>query len=220
MLHYKNLQNIRVRSLELAIEAHKHQKRKYTGESYIVHPVGVSDILSKYEVCRGLTQSIAFHDWPYKVEFQLSDQHISDIVHSICYLHDTIEDTEETQESLLTKLGFIEGSGYGTEEFNNYVANMIVTGVVYLTDRDTDNRKLRKLKQLERLRNAPSIIQTIKCADVLHNMETIVVHDKKFATVFLEEAYRLVSSFRCLQLRGLALTKIDFYQSEFINQKG
>lgn len=53
------------------------------------------------------------------------------------------------------------------------------------------NRAQRKQNTLKRLRNAGSYAQTIKCADLLDNLTSIIEHDKNFGKVFLKEAWVL-----------------------------
>lgn len=68
---------------EFAKEAHGNQKRKYTGEPYVTHPVAVAKILMKYA---------------------------NPSVDMVCaaLLHDVVEDTEVTYEDLVdSKHGFM-----------------------------------------------------------------------------------------------------------------
>ncbi len=60
-------------------------------------------------------------------------------------------------------------------------------GVVLLSDLEQGNRADRKAAQRVRLAAAPGWIQTIKCADLISNTSSIVMHDPKFAVLYLEE---------------------------------
>lgn len=71
--------NIEVAALEYAIIAHGNQKRKYTGEPYIVHPVEVANIV------RGVT-------------------HTPEMI-AAAYLHDVVEDTDATIVDIETAFG-------------------------------------------------------------------------------------------------------------------
>lgn len=61
------------------------QKRKYTGEPYIVHPKEVVDIL--------------------KYHFTLSKQHLSDETIAAAWLHDVIEDTQVELDTIQQEFG-------------------------------------------------------------------------------------------------------------------
>ena len=88
----------------------------------------------------------------------------------VAWLHDTIEDTETTFDEL------VDTFGYST-----------AIGVHFLTDQEEGNRKTRKLLAQERLRAAWPKLQTIKYADGLSNLRSIMVHDRKFAKVYVQE---------------------------------
>ena len=71
------------RALVYASKAHKSQKRKYTFEPYIVHPINVVEILMDHED-----------------EFGFSDE-----VYAAALLHDTVEDTHVTEEDIRKNFG-------------------------------------------------------------------------------------------------------------------
>lgn len=89
---------------------------------------------------------------------------------AVAWLHDCVEDQSVTQEHI-------------TEAFGNVVA----WGVMLLSDLEQGNRAERKAASRARLANAPGWVQTIKCADLISNTSSIVMHDPKFAAVYLEE---------------------------------
>ena len=66
-------------ALEFATEAHGDQKRKYTGEPYITHPIAVMEIVREV---------------PHTDEMLIA-----------AVLHDTVEDTPVTIEDIKTKFG-------------------------------------------------------------------------------------------------------------------
>ena len=66
-------------AIEFATEAHGDQKRKYTGEPYITHPIAVMEIVREV---------------PHTEEMLIA-----------AVLHDTVEDTPVTIEDIKTKFG-------------------------------------------------------------------------------------------------------------------
>lgn len=71
--------NMLLRALHFATEAHEGQKRKYTGEPYVRHPIDVSWIM---------------RDLP-----------VTEEVHCAALLHDTIEDTYTTYDDIWGEFG-------------------------------------------------------------------------------------------------------------------
>ena len=88
----------------------------------------------------------------------------------VAWLHDTIEDTETTFGELVDTFGF-----------------PVAQGVSWLTDSEQGLRKDRKAMACKRLSVAPCWVQTIKYADGLSNLRSIMQHDKKFAKVYVRE---------------------------------
>lgn len=89
---------------------------------------------------------------------------------SVAWLHDCIEDVGVTAEQIRTRFG-----------------NEVALGVVALSDLEEGNRKERKAASRERLARQDGWIQTIKCADLVSNTSSIVLHDPKFAKTYLQE---------------------------------
>ena len=88
----------------------------------------------------------------------------------VAWLHDTIEDTATTFGELYDTFG------------------PVVAGCVqWLTDVEEERRKTRKASANARLSQSPEWIQTIKLADGLSNLQSIVQHDRKFAKVYVQE---------------------------------
>lgn len=76
---------MREKALQLAIAAHKDQKRKFSGEPYINHPKAVAEIaLSKLNLD---------FDSMYSGD-------LADLVYCVAILHDVVEDTDVTLEDL------------------------------------------------------------------------------------------------------------------------
>ena len=91
------------------------------------------------------------------------------------WLHDCMEDQAVPYEQL-------------KREFGSPVAN----GVRWLSDLETGNRAERKAASRVRLAQAPGSVQTIKCADLISNTSSIVMHDPKFAKVYLAKKRALL----------------------------
>jgi (p)ppGpp synthase/HD superfamily hydrolase len=91
-------------------------------------------------------------------------------VTAVAWLHDCVEDQGVLAEML-------------REEFGEIVA----AGVLLLSDLEVGNRSERKAASRARLAEAPGWVQTIKCADLISNTSSIVMHDPKFAVTYLEE---------------------------------
>ena len=68
------------RAEKFAVQAHGPQKRKYTGQPYIVHPIEVMEIVR-------------------------SVKHHTDAMLAAALLHDVIEDTEATYDDVLVNFG-------------------------------------------------------------------------------------------------------------------
>jgi (p)ppGpp synthase/HD superfamily hydrolase len=94
-------------------------------------------------------------------------------MHAAALLHDVVEDTELTVEDV-------------EKEFDWKVA-VLVNQLTKLVLPGVPRAKRKEIEAL-RLAKASAAVQTIKYADLLHNHESIVVHDPKFARVFLREA--------------------------------
>jgi (p)ppGpp synthase/HD superfamily hydrolase len=135
-------------ALDFATEAHRGQKRKYTGENYITHPIAVAKILC----------SVENHDEDMLVA---------------ALLHDTVEDTSVTIETVRA-------------EFGQTVAELV--GWLTDTSKPSDGNRAAR-KAIDRLHSAaaPAAAQTIKLADLIDNTLTIEAHDPGFAKVYREE---------------------------------
>ena len=123
------------------------QLRKYTNEPYIVHPAEVAGIVATVP-----------HD---------------DAMLAAAWLHDTVEDTGVTLETI-------------REEFGDEVA-VLVGWLTDVSRPDHGNRAARKAVDRAHTAMAPAKAQTIKLADLISNTRSIVEHDEKFAKTYLEE---------------------------------
>lgn len=151
-MHHEHIRcnmNIVERAKEFAIAAHDaaNQVRKYTNQPYWVHPAEVAAIVATV---------------PH-----------TDAMLAAAWLHDTVEDTDVTNEDIV-------------REFGDEVAELVawLTDVSRLND---GNRAYRKRLDRDHIADAPADAQTIKLADLISNTKSIVEHDPEFAKVYLEE---------------------------------
>lgn len=148
---------------QYADEAHGEQKRKYTPDRYIVHPVRVM------KICR-----------EYNSEFP---------VLAAALLHDVLEDTHVTARELHEYLA----RETNKEDADKTIKLVVELTDVYIKDDYPKlNRRERKSKETERLAQISPEAQTIKYADIMDNCREIVQHDRDFARVFLNECKHIL----------------------------
>ena len=96
-------------------------------------------------------------------------------------LHDVVEDTP------------VE-----LEEIRRLFGDDVATYVWFLTKppAHVGNRETRKKLDRVRLAEAPAAVRYIKMLDVIHNAQSIKVHDKNFWQLFREEAMMLFSAMK------------------------
>ena len=118
---------------------------------------------------------------------------LGDVAVATAWLHDAVEDQELNPKYL-----------------KRYFGPEIEMGVMLLSDLEEGNRATRKRLSRERLSASPGWVQTIKCADLISNTSSIVMHDPDFAKVYLEEKRLLldVMSEANPQLRQLAYSML------------
>ena len=137
---------------------HADQKRKYEGLPYVVHLIAVANTVKRFTK--------------------------NDIQTAAALCHDVFEDTTCTESELKNFLK----DHYTMEE-----SSQIIQLVWELTDRYTKedfpnlNRFARKKLDAERLKKISADAATIKLADFMDNIGSIVTHDKGFAKVYLSE---------------------------------
>ncbi len=130
------------KAYSFALNAHQNQKRE-EGVPYIIHPVAVANILT---------------------ELKLDSATITTGL-----LHDTIEDTNVTYETV-------------RKEFGEEVANLVdgVTKLSALEDKASNNSKAENFRKLILATSKDIRVLLVKLADRLHNMRTInFVKDKE-----------------------------------------
>ena len=147
-----------------ADQAHGDQRRKYTPERYIAHPVRVMEICRQY--------------------------HPTLPVLAAALLHDVLEDTPvkpgALQEFLLSVMG--------PADANKTLKLITELTDIYTKEAwPRLNRRLRKAKEGERLAKVSACAQTIKYADIMDNSLAISGQDMDFAPVYLKEAVQLLN---------------------------
>lgn len=101
----------------------------------------------------------------------------------------------------------VEDCGVSLQEIGDRFGHMVAIGVSGLSDTETGNRAQRKALSRERLSRCSAWIQTIKCADLISNTSSIVMHDPKFAVTYLEEKRLLLAVLNRADPRLLELAK-------------
>jgi guanosine-3',5'-bis(diphosphate) 3'-pyrophosphohydrolase len=110
------------------------------------------------------------------------------------WLHDCVEDQGVTLEQIDSIFGFD-----------------VAVGVSGLSDMEQGNRAERKAASRARLAACSGWIQTIKCADLISNTSSIVMHDPKFAVVYLEEKRLLLEVLTKADPRLLSMARLQCY---------
>lgn len=130
-----------------AAEAHRKQRRKYTGEPYITHP-------------RAVARTVA--------EFDSKPETLA-----AALLHDVVEDTKVTIDDVARRFG-------------NEVARL-VWGLTNQAKPSDGNRAQRAKINRDWLALGCERVHTIKVADIIHNLPSIVECDPYFARVYVPE---------------------------------
>ena len=159
MFEMKELNDV----LAFANKAHAGQKRKYTGEDYIIHPMRVAFAGIYAGGCTAKRTAVA-----------------------AALLHDVIEDTSVTFEELRLFLSRVFINDDDTAQIMRLV---IALTDVYTKDNFVDlNRNQRKEKERWRMGTTfDSTLYQIKIADMLDNQHSINKYDPSFAKTFNAE---------------------------------
>jgi len=144
--------------LEFATIAHWGQKRKYTDDDYITHPIAVAKLVQAQGGDDNMIYAALLHDVLEDTSVNHNQMRI--MLHNII----SIESAEDVL-SLVVELTDV----FTKEAFPNY------------------NRHSRKQFESLRLAYVSERAKAIKRADIEHNSESILDHDPKFAKVFLKE---------------------------------
>lgn len=127
-------------ALMFAINSHGDQRRKYTGENYIVHPVGVAKIVETVD-------------------------HTPSMI-AAALLHDVVEDCGVTIDEICDQFGPKIGM------YVHYCTNV--------SEKKDGNRAFRKKMDADHFALGPAESQTIKVADMMFNVSSVVRYDQKF----------------------------------------
>jgi (p)ppGpp synthase/HD superfamily hydrolase len=158
----EGLDSILKRIEEFADRAHGEQKRKYSNDRYIVHPIRVM------RKCRQYTDDVC--------------------VLAAALLHDVLEDTPVTQQQLHEFLRSV----LDNDSADTTLGLVVELTDVYVKETFPSlNRKQRKIKEAERLSRISGAAQTIKYADVIDNAD-VTFSDVDFAMVYLKEAQQFL----------------------------
>lgn len=143
-----------LRAFDFAADAHEsiNHRRKYSDLPYIVHPVAVA------------LRVAALGGSPVMIASAL--------------LHDVVEDTPETIETIYELFG---------EEVGKMVA-----GLTDISKLEDGNRKIRKAIDAEHTRVQCADTHTVKLADIEHNFHDIVANDPGFARKWVGEKVILI----------------------------
>lgn len=119
---------------------------------------------------------------PIAVAGLLKDAAMPPSVIAAGLLHDVLEDTTATREDIL-------------HIFGPEVTKLVVE-VTDISKPEDGNRKKRKDIDMRHLMLASYEGQSIKCADLIHNTQSIARHDPKFAKLYLREKAQLLDAMR------------------------
>lgn len=119
-------------AIAYAAEMHQHQTRKFTNDPYVLHPIHVSCVLAT---------------WGMKSELQIAG-----------VLHDTLEDTHATAETIQLLFGKV-------------IESLVIDVTTPEPNRD-ENRRVRKCREIGRLHNLGTNSRILKCADIQANLTT------------------------------------------------
>ena len=155
------LERIRI----FADHAHADQKRKYTPERYIVHPVRVM------KTCRRYEQQLP--------------------VLAAALLYDVLEDTPVRADELLIFLQQVMNDSAARETLSLVEE---LTDVFVKAAFPRLNRRQRKERELQRIIETSPDAQTIKYADIIDNSSEIASHDPDFAPRYLRECLTILEN--------------------------
>ncbi|WP_439581210.1 metal-dependent phosphohydrolase [Dyadobacter bucti] len=145
-------------------QMHGDQKRRYSGEPYYIHLLSVADKVSQYES--------GFHEM------------------EIALCHDLVEDTPCSLADLSDQLIRL---GYDVNQDAKILNGVADLTDVYTHDKyPTLNRSQRKELEAMRVIQSKPFSQTVKYADILDNLNSILLHDKGFARIYLNEVNRYI----------------------------
>ena len=139
------------------------QKRKYTGEPYIVHPISVNEILKRY-----YTEN--------------------EYILAASFLHDVIEDCYAYSNR---QVGIYEIEDQFGKEVTSLVIEL--TDEFVAEAYPTLNRAIRKAREAIRLSNISDEALHIKLADFIDNTSSIKVQDPNFYKTYQKEKMNVLT---------------------------
>jgi len=83
--------------LQFATKAHDGQKRKYTGEDYIVHPISVADMVERHGGSEIQQAGALLHDVVEDTQYTLADIH-ANFGHEVATLVQWLTDTSRPED--------------------------------------------------------------------------------------------------------------------------
>jgi guanosine-3',5'-bis(diphosphate) 3'-pyrophosphohydrolase len=146
-----------------ADQAHGQQRRKYTPERYIVHPVRVM------KICREYSDDLTLL--------------------AAALLHDVLEDTPVGPAEVLE---FLRRVMNGSQAQRTLQLVVELTDVYVKSQFPHLNRPTRKDREAERMEQISAGAQTVKYADIMDNGIEVVQHDPVFARQYLRESKALL----------------------------
>lgn len=149
---------------ELARTAHGSQRRKYSDEQYINHPIRVM------QKCHQYNESF--------------------VTLAAALLHDVLEDTLLTRQDLESSLNSLISETTTVRQIMNVVVEL--TDTFTKSNYPSLNRRRRRQLEAERLGTVGYEAQTVKYADIIDNTD-IALHDRHFASVYLREVNTILS---------------------------
>lgn len=108
-------------------------------------------------------------------------------------LHDVIEDCGVTEHDLAN---------------DSLIGHKVAKWVWWLSDQskpEDGNRAARKEIDRQHIAKAQPPVKTVKCADLISNTKSIVVHDPNFATTYLPEKLRILEVIQDADHQGLLM---------------
>lgn len=162
-------------------EAHGDQRRRYSDDPYIVHPVRVM------KECAHYTDDIS--------------------VLCAAILHDVLEDTPVTESGLSDFLHHVMSPSDAARTLRHVVE---LTDVFTKASYPRMNRRSRKQHESKRLSRVSVEAQTIKYADIIDNTD-VTTNDPDFARTYLSEAKSFLNDMKDgnTLLRQKALKRVE-----------
>lgn len=176
---------------DFADKAHGEQKRKFSKERYISHPIRVMKMVREYKP-----------DLP---------------IMSAALLHDVLEDTPTGTSELKEFLLSVMEAGKASDTLHLVEE---LTDIYIKANYPTLNRRTRRSMEAERMASVSPNAQTIKYADIIDNVTDIVRYNTDFAFVYLRESRMMLDKMTKgdLQLYQRALKTIDDCMQEYWNK--